>query len=128
MAIWTSVKPVDGPLHFVARPARLGPDITPASCGRGPGRIESGDRTKGAIMKILLILPAAEHLRVTRQHRAVPRRKMLRFSVLPLSVVAALTPKSHPVEIRDENCEPIDFDAPVDVVGISFMTALAPRA
>ncbi len=79
-------------------------------------------------MKILLILPAAEHLRVTMSNRRVPRRKMLRFSVLPLSVVAALTPREHEVEICDENCEPIDFDAPIDVVGVSFMTALAPRA
>ena len=79
-------------------------------------------------MKILLVLPAAEHLRVTPATRKVPKRKMLRFSVLPLSVVAALTPPEHDVEICDENCEPIDFDIPVDVVGISFMTALAPRA
>jgi radical SAM superfamily enzyme YgiQ (UPF0313 family) len=79
-------------------------------------------------MKILLVLPAAEHLRVTAERPRVPRRKMLRFSVLPLSVVAALTLPEHSVEICDENCEAIDFDADVDVVGVSFMTALAPRA
>jgi radical SAM superfamily enzyme YgiQ (UPF0313 family) len=79
-------------------------------------------------MKILLVVPAAEHLRVSRRDGHVPRRKMLRFSVLPLSVVAALTPPEHQVEIRDENVEPIDFDAAVDVVGVTFMTALAPRA
>ncbi len=28
----------------------------------------------------------------------------------------------------DENVEPLDFDTECDVVGISFMTALAPRA
>jgi radical SAM superfamily enzyme YgiQ (UPF0313 family) len=79
-------------------------------------------------MKILLVVPAAEHLRVNRHNDRVPRRKMLRFSVLPLSVVAALTPPGHQVEIRDENVEPIDMDADVDVVGVTFMTALAPRA
>ena len=53
---------------------------------------------------------------------------MLRFSVLPLTVVAALTPPEHQVRIVDENVEPLDFDADVDLVGVTFMTALAPRA
>ena len=77
-------------------------------------------------MKILLILPAAEHLRVTDD--GVPKRKMLRFSVLSLTTVAALTPPQHEVTLCDENVQPLDFDAPCDVVGVSFMTALAPRA
>ena len=79
-------------------------------------------------MKILLVLPAGERVRVTREHARVPRRAMLRFSVLPLTVVAALTPREHAVRIVDENVEPLDLDADCDVVGISFMTALAPRA
>ena len=77
-------------------------------------------------MKILLVLPAAEHLRVT--DKSVPRRKMLRFSVLSLTTVAALTPQNHDVAICDENVQPLDFGTPCDVVGITFMTALAPRA
>ncbi len=77
-------------------------------------------------MKILLVSPAAEHLRVTDDR--VPRRKMLRFSVLSLTTVAALTPERHEVTLCDENVQPLDFDAPCDVVGVSFMTALAPRA
>ena len=77
-------------------------------------------------MKILLVSPAAEHLRVTDHH--VPRRKMLRFSVLSLTTVAALTPERHGVTLCDENVQPLDFDPPCDVVGVSFMTALAPRA
>jgi radical SAM superfamily enzyme YgiQ (UPF0313 family) len=79
-------------------------------------------------MKILLVLPAAESVRVTRERPAVTKRAMLRFSVLPLTVVAALTPPEHAVRIVDENVEPLDFDADVDVVGVTFMTALAPRA
>jgi radical SAM superfamily enzyme YgiQ (UPF0313 family) len=79
-------------------------------------------------MKILLVLPAADHLRVTREKRAVPRRAMLRFSILPLTTVAALTPPGHEVSICDENVEPLDLDADVDLVGVSFMTAVAPRA
>ena len=79
-------------------------------------------------MKIVLILPAAEHLRVTAENKAVPRRKMLRFSVLSLTTVAALTPAEHEVEILDENVQPLDLQLQADVVGITFMTGLAPRA
>jgi radical SAM superfamily enzyme YgiQ (UPF0313 family) len=79
-------------------------------------------------MKILLVLPAGEQVRVTESCREVPRRAMLRFSVLPLTVIAALTPREHEVRILDENVEPLDFDAGADLVGITFMTALAPRA
>jgi len=78
-------------------------------------------------MKILLITPAVEHLRVTLPDR-VPRRAMLRFSLLPLSTVAALTPPGHAVELCDENVTPIPWDTDADLIGISFMTALAPRA
>ena len=77
-------------------------------------------------MKVLLVLPAADHLRATG--KSVPKRKMLRFSVLSLTTVAALTPPQHEVTLCDENVQPLDFDAPCDVVGVSFMTALAPRA
>jgi radical SAM superfamily enzyme YgiQ (UPF0313 family) len=79
-------------------------------------------------MNILLVLPAADHLRVTAENPRVPDRAVLRFSILPLTTVAALTPPGHNVRICDENVQPVDFDADVDLVGLSFMTALAPRA
>jgi radical SAM superfamily enzyme YgiQ (UPF0313 family) len=79
-------------------------------------------------MKIYLILPACESLRVKSVKDHVPRRKMLRFSVLSLTTIAALTPEKHEVRICDENVQPVDFDADVDVVGITFMTGLANRA
>ena len=79
-------------------------------------------------MRILLVLPAGENVRVTSERPEVPARAMLRFSVLPLTIVAALTPRRHEVRIVDENVEPMDFASDVDVVGITFMTALAPRA
>jgi radical SAM superfamily enzyme YgiQ (UPF0313 family) len=53
---------------------------------------------------------------------------MLRFSVLPLTTVAALTPVRHEVRLVDENVEPLDLGADADLVGVTFMTALAPRA
>jgi radical SAM superfamily enzyme YgiQ (UPF0313 family) len=85
-------------------------------------------RRKVKDMKILLVVPAGEKVRVTRARPKVPRRAMLRFSVLPLTVVAALTPREHEVRMVDENVEPLDFDADCDLVGVTFMTALAPRA
>jgi radical SAM superfamily enzyme YgiQ (UPF0313 family) len=79
-------------------------------------------------MKIMLVLPAGDAVRVTCEKPRVPKRNMLRFSILPLTTVAALTPPEHEVAICDENVQPLDLEADVDVVGISFMTALAPRA
>ncbi|MCX5797092.1 MAG: radical SAM protein [Elusimicrobia bacterium] len=78
-------------------------------------------------MKILLILPAAEKYRVLPGQEP-PRRKMLRFSVLGLTTVAALTPPEHEVRLCDENVETLDLDSDADVVGITLMTGLAPRA
>ncbi|MBL7220946.1 MAG: B12-binding domain-containing radical SAM protein [Phycisphaerae bacterium] len=80
------------------------------------------------ISKVLLVLPAAKHVRVTSADRSVPRRKMLRFSILGLTTVAAATPPQYEVTICDENVEPLDLDTDAEVVGISFMTAIAPRA
>jgi radical SAM superfamily enzyme YgiQ (UPF0313 family) len=79
-------------------------------------------------MRILLVLPAADSVRVTRPGARVPPRAMLRFSVLPLTTVAALTPPEHEVVLCDENVEALDLDVRVDLVGLSFMTAVAPRA
>jgi radical SAM superfamily enzyme YgiQ (UPF0313 family) len=45
-----------------------------------------------------------------------------------LPTIAALTPGEHDVEIIDENREEIDFDSPVDIVGITAMTQQANRA
>ena len=79
-------------------------------------------------MRILLVLPAADRYRVTRAAPRPPRRAPLRFSLLPLTTVAALTPPGHQVILCDENVEPLDTEAEVDLVGVGFMTALAPRA
>jgi len=95
----------------------------------GAAKIEPmNELPKPKSLKILLVLPAGENVRVTPRRPTVPRRAMLRFSVLPLTLVAALTPPEHQVQIVDENVEPLDFDAQCDVVGITCMTALAPRA
>ncbi|HXJ81749.1 MAG TPA: radical SAM protein [Candidatus Methylomirabilis sp.] len=49
-------------------------------------------------------------------------------SPLGLATVAALTPGDWAVEIKDENIEAIDFDAPADVVGIAMFNVQYRRA
>jgi hypothetical protein len=85
-------------------------------------------RHNSVVMRILLVLPAGVQVRVTKERPEVPGREMLRFSVLPLAIVAALTPPEHQARIADENVQPLGLDSDVDVVGVTFMTALAPRA
>ena len=79
-------------------------------------------------MKIYLIIPANESLRVKNAEASIPKRKMLRFSVLSLTTIAALTPEKHEVVICDENVQVIAYNIDADLVGISFMTGLANRA
>jgi len=52
-----------------------------------------------------------------------------KMGVLPLALptLAALTPPGFDVRIIDENIEDIDFNAPVDIVGITFLTCFAPQ-
>lgn len=53
---------------------------------------------------------------------------MFRFPYLSVTTLAALTPETWEVIIEDENVAPVDFDYPVDLVGITALTPLAPRA
>jgi radical SAM superfamily enzyme YgiQ (UPF0313 family) len=46
---------------------------------------------------------------------------------LSLLTIAACTPEEHELRLIDERIEPIDFDAPFDLVGISIMTEQARR-
>ena len=57
-----------------------------------------------------------------------PFRRMTLGLPLALPTLAALTPEYHKVRIIDEEIENIDFDAPVDLVGITAMTFKATRA
>jgi len=47
---------------------------------------------------------------------------------LSLATVAALTPPEHEVEIIYDEKGPIDYDSPVDVVGVTGMTPVSKRA
>ncbi|MBI4557918.1 MAG: B12-binding domain-containing radical SAM protein [Candidatus Hydrogenedentes bacterium] len=78
-------------------------------------------------MNILLISPASGNWRgLGRERRG--RGRTFRFSMLSLLTVAALTPKSAKVRIVDEQVEEVPEDESFDLVGITAMTATAPRA
>ena len=79
-------------------------------------------------MRILLIFPRLEHGVTTYKDKGSPFAKLFGNPYLSLSQVAACTPHSHEIRIIDENYEKIDFDEPWDLVGITALTMLAPRA
>lgn len=53
---------------------------------------------------------------------------VFRFPYLSLTTLAALTPADWDIQIIDENLEPIDFEADADLVGLTALTPIAPRA
>jgi radical SAM superfamily enzyme YgiQ (UPF0313 family) len=77
-------------------------------------------------MKILLIAPASGKWRSVGKHRLFGGRTF-RFSLLSLLSVAAESPEDADVRIVDEQIEDIPWEADVDLVGITCMTAAAPR-
>jgi radical SAM superfamily enzyme YgiQ (UPF0313 family) len=71
-------------------------------------------------MKILLISPSVKPAEKTNKQMMMPQ--------LALFILQGLTPKEHQVTTVDEEAEDIDLERECDLVGISFMTASAPRA
>ena len=74
-------------------------------------------------MKILLIYPS----RLDDTGRAIKYRKAF-MPPLALGIIAGLTPDKHELKAVNDLVEPIDFNAPVDLVGITALTAQADRA
>src|SRR4030042_315603 len=71
-------------------------------------------------MKLELIVPATQESLLNRKKAPCPP--------LGLAMVAALTPPDIAVSLTDENVTVIDFQKKVDIVGITALTATAPRA
>ncbi|MBI5183265.1 MAG: B12-binding domain-containing radical SAM protein [Nitrospinae bacterium] len=76
-------------------------------------------------MRLLLISPSEQDIYM--KHSAKEARSFW-FARLSLTMIAALTPPDVDVSIVDENLDDIDFEDNVDLVGITVMTAHAPRA
>ena len=77
--------------------------------------------------EILLICPAPESCRVKPGGKPVVSR-FFRHTRLSLLTVAAATPPDWDVKIVDEYVSPLEFSSEPTCVGLSFMTAGAPRA
>jgi len=73
-------------------------------------------------MKILLIDPCKEPTLTPR------KRGVGKFPQAGLLYVAAATPPEHEVKILEEEVQPLDYNTECDLVGISCLTATAPRA
>jgi len=78
-------------------------------------------------MNILLIFPKIEHGASTYTDKGSWGSILFGYPVITLPHLAAITPQDHIVQIVNENYEDIDFDADVDVVGITCYTMTAPR-
>jgi radical SAM superfamily enzyme YgiQ (UPF0313 family) len=78
-------------------------------------------------MNILLVAPASAGWRHIGRNRVFSGRTF-RFSLLSLLTVAAETPAGHGLTIVDEQVDDVPWDADWGLVGISCMTAAAPRA
>ena len=78
-------------------------------------------------MKILLISPASGKWRRVGRRRLFNGRTF-RFSMLPLLMVARLSPEDSDIRLIDEQVEDTPLDETFDVVGITCMTATVPRA
>ncbi|HPO10081.1 MAG TPA: radical SAM protein [bacterium] len=77
-------------------------------------------------MKILLIAPASGNWKTVSRNRLF-NGKTFRFSMLSLLSVAAETPLGAEIRIVDEQIDEIPWEEKFDLVGITCMTALAPR-
>jgi radical SAM superfamily enzyme YgiQ (UPF0313 family) len=77
--------------------------------------------------EVLLICVAPESARVQPGSRPVVSR-FFRHTRLSLLAVAAATPPDWEVRLADEYVQPVDLSGEPACVGISFMTAGAPRA
>ncbi len=71
-------------------------------------------------MNILLISPTIDTRKKTNKALMMPQ--------LALYILQGLTPKKHHVTIVEEEAGLVDYDTDCDLVGISCMTANAPRA
>lgn len=80
-----------------------------------------------ADMTFLLVSPTSPLWRARASGRTRGARSH-RFSMLTSLYVAASMPPGVRTRLLDEDVEPVDFDFPADLVGLSLMTYNAPRA
>jgi radical SAM superfamily enzyme YgiQ (UPF0313 family) len=78
-------------------------------------------------MNILLIAPASGYWHHVGRRKYF-NGKTFRFSMLSLLSVGAESPPNVKIKLIDEQVDEVPWDTPFDLVGITCMTAAAPRA
>ena len=78
-------------------------------------------------MKILLVFPQIEHGVTTVKDKKRWASILLGYPAITLPHLAALVPRKHDVEIINENYDDLDFNADVDLVGITCLTMTSKR-
>ena len=73
-------------------------------------------------LRLLLITASSPEIRRIR------RARFLNFQQITMPYLAALAPPGWEISHVDEEAEPVDFDAPADLVAITFHTPSAPHA
>ncbi|MBD3227552.1 MAG: radical SAM protein, partial [Candidatus Lokiarchaeota archaeon] len=73
------------------------------------------------------VFPRIEHGASTFKDKGSWESILFGYPIITLPHLAAITPKKYEVSIVNENYEDIDFDADVDLVGITCYTMTAPR-
>jgi radical SAM superfamily enzyme YgiQ (UPF0313 family) len=85
-------------------------------------QVPSNLTRKETKMKLALVMPQPED-------QIFPKvKRVFRFPLLNLPLLAALTPADVEIKIMDQLVEHIDYDGGYDLVGISMTTAVAPIA
>jgi len=78
-------------------------------------------------MKILLVFPQIKHGVTTCEDRGSWAPILFGYPAITLPHLAAMTPNGHDIEIINENYDKLDFNADVDLVGLTSLTMTAPR-
>jgi radical SAM superfamily enzyme YgiQ (UPF0313 family) len=86
-----------------------------------------GKEFKEYVMKIALMCPSSGPWNGIG-NRKIFNGRSFRFSMLSLLTVARLSPSNAEITLVDEQVDVIDFEGNYDIVGLTVMTATAPRA
>ena len=90
-------------------------------------KLESSSRHKPSAIsdqpsrKVLLIFPREKGIKFSND-------TLYPFPILGLTLLASLFPKNYEVKIINEAIEAVDFNAHVDLVGITGLTCIVKRA
>ena len=90
-------------------------------CPQELGRRANPELRTQKLKKVLLIFPREKGIKFSND-------TLYPFPILGLTLLASLMPKTYEVKIVNEAIEEVDFNAEVDLVGITGLTCVIKRA